>query len=256
MQIKLENINTKVNELLKTGDYYVSIKKDLVDYEKQYWGQIVDPDGRNRDRTSVSERLEHQKDCEYIYDYLKLFSGNLLDIGCGLGYLLEGLSNNFTLYGTELSKYAAHHAKQFADVFVGEVLDASYKESFFDVIIMHHVIEHLPDPILYLKKIKTILKKDGLLIIGTPDFDSGCARLFQDQYRLLHDKTHISFFSNDSMTRCLRDHQFKIDQIIYPFFETRFFTKNNLLRLFDKSQVSPPFYGNFMTFFAKNIKGN
>ena len=33
-----------------------------------------------------------------------------------------------------------------------------------------------------------------------------------------------------------------------------YFTEENLLRLFDVSKVSPPFYGNFMTFFTKNIK--
>ena len=36
----------------------------------------------------------------------------------------------------------------------------------------------------------------------------------------------------------------------YPFFECRYFTPEGLNRLFDTDKVSPPFYGNFMTFFC------
>ena len=105
-----------------------------------------------------------------------------------------------------------------------------------------------------IKNIQRILKPEGILILGTPDFDSGCARLFGENYRLLHDKTHISLFSNDSMQRFLRDNNFGIFRTEYPFFETRFFTKENLMKLFDTIIISPPFYGNFMTFFCRNEK--
>ena len=90
----------------------------------------------------------------------------------------------------------------------------------------------------------------GIILLGTPDFDSGCARLFGNNYRLLNDPTHISLFSNDSMHRFLRDHGFTIDYVEYPFFNTRHFTEDNLKALFNTSKVSPPFYGNFMTFYC------
>ena len=96
-----------------------------------------------------------------------------------------------------------------------------------------------------------ILKKGGIILLGTPDFDSGCARLFGNNYRLLNDPTHISLFSNDSMHRFLRDHGFTIDYVEYPFFNTRHFTEDNLKALFNTSKVSPPFYGNFMTFYCQ-----
>ena len=118
---------------------------------------------------------------------------------------------------------------------------------------MHHVIEHVNEPIEFIVSIKRILKDKGILILGTPDFDSGCARLFKSNYRLLHDPTHISLFSNESIHRFLRDHGFKIMKVEYPFFETRFFNIENLNKLFDTSNVSPPFYGNFMTLFCKNM---
>ena len=42
----------------------------------------------------------------------------------------------------------------------------------FDYILFSHVIEHLKNPIFVLKKLRTILKKNGTLLIETPNFDS------------------------------------------------------------------------------------
>ena len=39
-----------------------------------------------------------------------------------------------------------------------------------------------------------LLKKKGLFVIGTPNFDSGYARRYGKNYRFYNDKTHISFF--------------------------------------------------------------
>ena len=125
----------------------------------------------------------------------------------------------------------------------------------FDVVFSYHVIEHLSNPEMLIENAYNILKKKGYFIIGTPNFDSGCARRFKNNYRFFKDKTHLSFFSENSLFRLLDDNGFKIEQVDYPYFETDHFSKKNLNRLFLKSKVSPPFYGNIMTFYCtkKNI---
>jgi hypothetical protein len=109
----------------------------------------------------------------------------------------------------------------------------------------------MQNPVENLEKALKILKDDGIIIIATPDFDSGCARRFGNNYRLLHDSTHISLFSNDSMHRMLRDHLLEIEYVDYPFFGTKYFNKENLDRLFNIEETSPAFYGNFMTFYCR-----
>ena len=99
-----------------------------------------------------------------------------------------------------------------------------------------------------------MLKDGGTMIIATPNFDSGCARLFGNNYRLLHDSTHISLFSDDSMQRMLRDHSLLVDYVDYPYFNTRYFNKENLDKLFKTNEISPAFYGNFMTFYCRKNK--
>ncbi|MGH9890573.1 MAG: SIS domain-containing protein [bacterium] len=225
------------------------VAKQAPDYEEVYWGRVVDPDGKARDRRE--ERDQHLSDIRQELAFLDgLPHGRILDVGCGLGFLLSALAPEWDKHGVEVSGFAAKHAREWAKVHTGTLADARYPDEHFDVVVMHHVIEHLEDPIGALLEAYRILRRGGVLLLGTPDFESACARRFGEKYRLLHDPTHVSLFSNESMHRCLRDHGFVIDRVEYPFFDTRHFSKENLMRLFDTASVSPPFPGNFMTFYC------
>lgn len=229
-------------------DYFVRRQPTKpIDYEESYWGTIVDPDGNVRDRLQEQYLDDLKQELTFLNN---LEPGRILDVGCGLGYLLSALRNEWEKYGVEVSRFAAQHAQVWGNIFVGELHEAHFPDEYFDVVIMHHVIEHMEDPISVILEVRRILKPGGILLLGTPDFDSGCARRFGSNYRLLQDDTHVSLFTNDSMHRFLRDHGFIIDRVEYPFFDTRHFTPENLMRLFDISQISPPFYGNFMTFYC------
>jgi len=236
--------------LVGPNEYYIRRKaKRNIDYEEKYWGKITDPDGKERNR--LEEREKHLEDIKQELEFIhNLNPGRILDVGCGLGFLLSGVNSKWSKFGVEVSSFAAEHAKKWGKIHNCELHQAKFPDEYFDVIVMHHVIEHMEDPEYVIKKVYDLLVCEGVVILGTPDFDSACARRFGENYRLLNDKTHISLFSNDSMHRFLCDHGFVIDRVEYPFFETRHFTKENLMRLFDTDRVSPPFYGNIMTFYC------
>jgi CMP-N,N'-diacetyllegionaminic acid synthase len=218
-------------------------------YESAYWGTIVDPDGKQRDRTA--EREQHLSDLATELAFVRtLRPGRMLDVGCGLGFLLSGIPDGWEKHGVEVSAFAAERAGAYGTIHHGDLASAAYPTAHFDLVVMHHVIEHVDDPSSVLQEVLRVLKPGGKLILGTPDFDGAMARRFGENYRLLHDPTHVSLFSNDSMHRFLRDHALVIEHVDYPFFETRHFTPENLQRLFDTSQKSPAFYGSFMTFYC------
>ena len=94
-----------------------------------------------------------------------------------------------------------------------------------------------------------------ILIVGTPDFDCGCARRYGENFRLLHDNTHISRFSQMKVCiGCLQitDFQNSRERNLI-ILNSKYFTKENLLRLFDTEEVSPPFYGNIMTKYCEKL---
>ena len=233
------------------NSYFVRRNTTSSNYE-QYWeGLQKDPDGIERDRTSSAEYTKFAENTKEEIAFLNGLKGcKIIDVGCGVGYLLAALGEQWEKYGVEISEFAANKASKFGEIYIGELEQQKFNSNYFDVVVVYHVIEHVKDPIGLIKEIHRILKDGGTLLLGTPDFDSACARRFGNNYRLLHDKTHISLFSRESMCRMLRDYGFYIDRIECPFFDTEYFTKENLLRLFDTTKMSPPFYGNFLTFYC------
>lgn len=88
--------------------------------------------------------------------------GNLLDFGCGPGYLMEEAKEiGFNVYGTEFGEYAANIAKnKFGEnrVFVGNIENCKFEDNFFDIVIMSDLLEHIVNPVFSLKKVNALLK--------------------------------------------------------------------------------------------------
>ena len=239
----------QMESLYTTLDYYISLPPRTIKNPNTYWSQATDPDGQTRNRLNES-RCYLTNLSEELNFIRALRPGKMLDIGCGPGWLLSAIDPLWDKHGIEPSReaaaIAAKHAKIYSELF--EEVDLQNQR--FELVVMYHVVEHMKDPIRALQSEFNMLATGGHLILGTPDFDSGAARRDGTNYRLLHDPSHISLFSNDSMHRLLRDLGFQIQKVSYPFFDTSYFTDETLLRLLRPDGISPPFYGNFMTFYC------
>ncbi len=244
-----KNFRKDMIDLLVNGKFYVKYnRKKKISFEKSYHGIVRDPDGKKRNL--IKERKYKLSQIKNVLKFLKKSKpGKILDIGCGHGWLLSSLNNKWKKFGVDVSEYASKNARKYGKIFVGDI--KNFKEKNFNIITALHVIEHHPNPEKFILKINKILKKNGILILETPDFDSAAARRYGNKFRLLFDKTHISLFSQDSLIRLVRSYGFSIINIEYPFFETPFFSKKNLLKILRKNIVSPPFYGSVITLFLK-----
>lgn len=248
--IDLKICEVLMRHFLLSDRYYESRDSKLEDdfYEKEYWHSI-DPDGMKRNiEKEYKKKLE---DCKEELMYINnLSSGNILDVGCGVGYILSGVLDTWNKYGVDISNWAVEKAKEYGTIFQGNLEQAHYENEFFDAVILNHVIEHLNNPIEVLIEIRRILKPNGKLLLATPNFKCGLAKRFSHNFRLLHDKSHISLFDTLGLFRLLTDLEFRIEKISYPYFDTVHFTKKNLMRLFETKKISPPFYGNLITIYS------
>jgi SAM-dependent methyltransferase len=231
----------------KHQDYYW-VREASCDYS-DYWGVVVDPDGRERDRLSESERLVYLENVADELAAVKAMTpGNILDVGCGPGWFLEAVGSAWKRLGLEASVQAVVEMEKRG---ITNACDLGHvKDEWADVVMFYHVIEHIADPVDAIGEIRRILKPGGWLILGTPDFDSPCAQRFGDNYRMLHDPTHCSLFTLESMHRFLRDHALHIYDVRFPF-PARYATAENFARWNDTSKVSPAWPGNWMTFYCQ-----
>lgn len=97
----------------------------------------------------------------------------ILEVGCGLGYLTYALSTaGYDVQGLDISSEAIQNARQhFGDFYICDNL-FSYVHAHpatYDVIILTEVIEHVNEPIAFIKTIADLLKQGGKAIITTPN---------------------------------------------------------------------------------------
>lgn len=230
--------------------YFVERNRNLhINYEEEYHSEVIDPDGKKRNM--LDEREKFLANTKEVTSFLaECKPGKILDFGCGLGWFLSVLNDNWDKHGFEVSNFASNFASQFGKIFNNQI--EFYNESNFDVVIMYHVIEHLTDPHKTLLQIKEKMKKGAKIIIGTPDFDSIAARTFEGNFRLIKDPGHISLFSTDSLSRLLRNLDFRIIDIQYPYFDTSWCDFHAIEEIHSPTkQISPPFYGSVVTFFCE-----
>lgn len=129
----------------------------------------------------------------------KKTSGKLLDVGCAYGYFVElAMQNGFDAYGFDPSTYAVSQARKLvgkARIQEGTISEVRYKKNTYDVITLFDVFEHLQDPIADLKKLRGLLKHDGIIIIATGNAQSIAAKVFGRRWTFYIPPQHLSFFT-------------------------------------------------------------
>lgn len=139
----------------------------------------------------------------------------VLDIGCGfcesLGYHIK---RGCEAYGTEMDENVKQIIEKFGfNVKIGAFDPNDYEPNFFDYITMDQVLEHIPNPIEFLRGVYLILKVGGVCVISTPNATGWGAKLFGRKWINWHAPYHLNLFSKNSMEIAARSAGFSIEKI-------------------------------------------
>ncbi len=128
--------------------------------------------------------------------------GRYLDIGCGSGYdLLRMRDRGWTVAGFEPSRQAAKAGLSAGlDIRTGgDLADARFEESSFDLVTMFCVLPHVHDPLGVLREVARLLSPGGTLLLTVPNLWSLNFRLFGGRWYHLDPPRHLWFFSDASL---------------------------------------------------------
>ncbi|MGF1533743.1 MAG: class I SAM-dependent methyltransferase [Bernardetiaceae bacterium] len=107
--------------------------------------------------------------------YLGTDQKHILEIGCGTGFVLHGLSQkfpNYVLSGSEIHVAGIHFAQKRLPEVEFVQLDATRMPftDTFDAVGAFDVLEHIEEDVQVMKEVQKSLKKEGLFFISVPQY--------------------------------------------------------------------------------------
>jgi 2-polyprenyl-3-methyl-5-hydroxy-6-metoxy-1,4-benzoquinol methylase len=138
--------------------------------------------------------------------------GDLLDVGCGSGTFLNVMKKaGWRCSGVEVNENARQYVQDGLKIDVHEAIDNIPDTSGqFDVITLWHVLEHFHTPGMVLQQLHKLLRRNGILIVAVPNYDSLDAKWFQSFWAAYDVPRHLYHFNNQSLTEVLQQNNFMI----------------------------------------------
>ncbi|MFN3917474.1 MAG: class I SAM-dependent methyltransferase [Flavobacteriales bacterium] len=146
---------------------------------------------------------------------------NVLEIGCAYGFFGELIIKNnpqTTYFGVDISQDAVLYAKEKLGLNVSakNYLDIGSPKNLFSDVFMWDVIEHLPNPEDFIKKVSEETLSGGRVYITTGDIGAWLPQKQKEKWRMIHPPTHLHYFTQKSIGKLLSEHKFEIERITYP----------------------------------------
>lgn len=143
-------------------------------YQKKY--KLISTERAFEEKDEEQEKMRMEK----IETFVK--PGKLLDVGASTGFFLsEAKKRGWEVFGVEYAKEAVERAKRAfgLNIAAGDIETVGLPNEYFDVVTMHSVLEHIPNPIHAIQIVRKKLKRGGLFVFSLPNVGSFEFALFK-----------------------------------------------------------------------------
>lgn len=156
----------------------------------------------------ASERFVKQQDLQRVVhrivgllDPVEAGGRRFLDVGCGLGYLLDvAHDRGFSVEGIDYNRTAVDWIgrKYTFPAVSGDFM--AHEGGPYDAVAMLDVIEHLPRPFEALEKAASLIRPGGVFALSTMDSDSLVSRLLGSRLEdFRRTREHLYFFNRPTI---------------------------------------------------------
>jgi len=137
-------------------------------------------------------KKSERKRATRVFPYLPSKVGDMLDVGCAAGNLM-GLAKEagWRVWGVEPDKNSKERAEK-----IGPVYDSLAEiDRTFDLVMSVHVLEHVSEPLAFLRQKAELIRPGGEMLIVFPHYNYRAPHLLAmggEQVRMLLDRIGIS----------------------------------------------------------------
>ena len=166
--------------------------------------------------------IEHLQRYEAILEYVK--DKVVVDAASGEGYGSQILAQVASkVYGVDISREAVEAArnkyiKENLSFKEGSITQLPFDNESIDVVVSFETIEHVDESmqITFMKEIKRVLRKDGILIMSTPN-----KKIYSDEFNY-HNEFHVKEFYKDEFIAFIQNN-FKYYKLYSQYKEVAYY---------------------------------
>ncbi len=204
-----KNNNSGLLKCNKCGLIYKNQLPNKQELEKKYscYSCFGEPDSREK-HVLISRVKKIEQYCPQ--------RGKLLDVGCGIGLLLEAAQEYaWDIRGIEPQEEAVVKISDTVrdKVILGTLTRGLFENNTFDVVVFWSVLEHISTPLEILIIARDILRKGGLLVIQTPNASSISAAYFKGCWSQANETDHLCLWPKNTIVQQLTELGFSIREI-------------------------------------------
>ncbi|MEM4267003.1 MAG: methyltransferase domain-containing protein, partial [Candidatus Nanoarchaeia archaeon] len=173
--------------------------------------ESVDYDSRAYDSIIPIQRYWQRKRYSIIMEGIDR-NKKILDMGCGTNKIIQELPE---AVASDIDFRRINYLKKTNRYrIVSDVNYIPFKNEIFDTVICSQVIEHIHRNENIFREFNRVLKKEGMLILGTPDYDKVTWRMIEYLYKKLltnaYGDQHITKYTKNELVNMLMKHGFQI----------------------------------------------
>lgn len=196
MSLRLRSLCRKIGEEM-AKEFYEELYRKKGAY---HWKNIKEANVFYLQHTRIILRLVN-----------KFANGNILDVGCGDGYIIANFPKFKEVIGIDISGQAVRIAKSKNPKIVFTVASCTnipFSDNSFDTVVASEIIEHVnyEDGKMLLKEARRILKPQGKLIISTPNLSNPYMKFLQIRHKNIE---HLKEYTKREFAELISTH-FKI----------------------------------------------
>ena len=185
-------------------------------YETGQYRELLEESLENKNAVVEQDEMQHYTLQAFFPQSLR--GANILDVGCGAGSLLDMLKNvSSSQIGIEpCGPYLESLTKRGHKVYSSLSEAIEDKKGMIDYGFSIQVIEHVKNPIEFLKEIRKLIKPGGRLLISTPNRNDILMSLLKEKfYQFFYRTQHRWYFDEYSLIKCAELSGFRVNNVSF-----------------------------------------